>query len=213
MVAPSEPSDLPAQLRAREDIPNEDIPAIIERAAQLQAQAEERALALSPQELEKVAEVLYLSGRGFDGSGFPADGPAGKDIPLNSRIIKLLTDLWYASPESGVDAAAIEALEINHRQYDPHLLEVTKACLLSEIDMPDQRLITKCYIRALRSGDILVDDILIEGTHELVLSRGHELTQTTIRRLEQFNHVSGIRQPIRVHRAEAEPARSEFYGT
>ncbi|MEP0232564.1 HD domain-containing phosphohydrolase [Roseibium sp.] len=151
-------------------------------------------------QLEKVAEVLYLSGRGYDGSGFPEDGPTGKDIPLTARVLKLLTDLWYASPENGVDAAAFEALGINKRQYDPDLLKVARACLLSEALDTDEREITLCYIRALKPGDELVDDILTEGTHELVLSRGHQLTGTTIRRLDQYNHVAGIRQPIRVHR-------------
>jgi response regulator RpfG family c-di-GMP phosphodiesterase len=181
------------------------------RAAKTLTDQERRVLATAPAQtkqllknipqLEKVAEVLYLSGRGFDGSGFPEDGPIGKDIPLNSRIIKLLTDLWYASPETGVDAAAFEALTINKRQYDPHLLEIAKACLLDEVEAPLQRKISACYIRALKPGDILVDDALTEGTHELVLSSGHVLTETTIRRLEQFDKVTGVRQPIRVHRA------------
>lgn len=166
--------------------------------------AQTRDLLLNIPQLEKVAEVLFLSARGYDGSGFPEDGPKGKDIPLHSRIIKLLTDLWYASPENGVDAAAFEALSINSRQYDPHLLEVAKACLLTEVDAPEQRVVMPCYIRALRAGDFLVDDVLIEGTHELVLAGGHELTPTTIRRLVQFDQVSGVRQPIRVHRAEPE---------
>ncbi|MBD1546210.1 HD domain-containing phosphohydrolase [Roseibium aggregatum] len=188
------------------------------RAAKTLTDQERRVLATAPAQtkhllqnipqLERVADVLYLSGRGFDGSGFPEDGPTAKDIPLNSRIIKLLTDLWYASPETGVDAAAFEALTINKKQYDPHLLEIAKACLLDEVEAPQKRKITACYIRALKPGDILIDDALTEGTHELVLSSGHELTETTIRRLEQFDKVSGVRQPIRVHRAvklEEEP--------
>ncbi|WP_417666425.1 HD domain-containing phosphohydrolase [Roseibium sp.] len=168
------------------------------------APAQTRDLLKNIPQLEKVAEVLYLSGRGFDGSGFPEDGPVGKDIPLTARMIKLLTDLWYASPENGIDAAAFEALTINKRQYDPHLLEIARAALLDE-QKPEEnkQQVTLCYIRALKPGDILVDDILTDGTHELVLSRGHQLTRTTIRRLDQYNQVAGIRQPIRVHRMTA----------
>ena len=58
-------------------------------------------------QLERVAEAIYYSGRGFDGSGFPENGPTGKDIPLTARFLKLLTDLWYASPENGVDVAGL----------------------------------------------------------------------------------------------------------
>lgn len=152
-------------------------------------------------QLEKVAEAIFYSGRGFDGSGFPEDGPVGSDIPLNARILKLLTDLWYASPENGVDVAAFEALTINKRQYDPELLEMARDCLLDEQPVLEEGKISYCHIRALRPGDVLVDDVLTEGTMELVLSRGHELTGTTIRRLDHYNHTAGIRQPIRVHRA------------
>ncbi|MEP2707070.1 MAG: HD domain-containing phosphohydrolase [Roseibium sp.] len=153
-------------------------------------------------QLEKVSEYLYLAARGFDGSGFPKDGPSGKDIPQISRLLRLLTDLWYASPEGGPDAAAFEALTINRRKYDPVLLDMAKNALLD--DVPDKRKknVTKCYIRSLQPGDILVDDVLTDSSHELVLSRGHLLTPTTIRRLEHFNQASGVRQPIRVERHE-----------
>lgn len=153
-------------------------------------------------QLEAVAEVIYLSGKGFDGSGFPEDGPVGQKIPLNARILKLLTDLWYASPENGVDAAAFEALAINKDQYDPELLKLAREQLLKEAETYEEEKVSLCYIRALRPGDVLVDDVLTEGSLELVLSRNHVLTPTTIRRLDHYNHVSGVRQPIRVYRAK-----------
>ncbi|MCV0429017.1 MAG: response regulator, partial [Roseibium sp.] len=55
------------------------------------APAQTRDLLKNIPQLEKVSEHLYLSARGFDGSGFPKDGPTGKDIPTISRILKLLT--------------------------------------------------------------------------------------------------------------------------
>ncbi|MEH0073537.1 HD domain-containing phosphohydrolase [Pannonibacter sp. Pt2] len=154
-------------------------------------------------QFERIAEVLYYSGRGFDGSGFPTDGPTGKDIPLHSRILKILIDLWYASPDTGVDLAAFEALNINRRQYDPALLKVVRACLLeTEQSLTERFQSVACYIRALRPGDVLIDDIITDGSHELVLSRGHQLTETTIKRLSQFDRLTGLRQPIRVQRQE-----------
>lgn len=153
-------------------------------------------------QFERIAEVLYYSGRGFDGSGFPTDGPTGKDIPLHSRILKILIDLWYACPDTGVDLAAFEALSINRRQYDPALLKVVRACLLTDKDLSERFQTVACHIRALRPGDILIDDIITDGSHELVLSRGHQLTETTIKRLSQFDRLTGLRQPIRVRRQE-----------
>ncbi len=153
-------------------------------------------------QLDKIADILYYSGRGYDGSGFPKDGPVGSAIPLNSRILKILTDLWYASPDTGVDLAAFEALNINGRQYDPKLLAKIRTVLLSHEEQDGKYQTVACHIRALHPGDILIDDILTDGGRELVLSRGHQLSDTTIRRLVQFDRVSGLRQPIRVRRLE-----------
>lgn len=156
-------------------------------------------------QFERIADVLYYANRGYDGSGFPADGPVGKDIPLHSRILKILTDLWYASPDSGLDLAAFEALSINRKQYDPKLLEIVRSTLLvDELSRSKTVRTVSCHIRALHPGDVLIDDILTDGAHELVLSRGHQLTNTTIKRLWQFDRLSGLRQPIRVRRVERE---------
>lgn len=164
--------------------------------------AQTRDLLQNIPQLERVSEQLYLSARGFDGSGFPKDGPTGTDIPLISRILKLLTDLWYASPESGPDAAAFEALVINRKKYDPELLEIARDVLLDDLTEDRKGQVSECHIRSLQPGDILVDDVLTEHGHELVLSRDHTLTPTTIRRLEHFHHTTGVRQPIRVERHE-----------
>ncbi|MCK7610563.1 HD domain-containing phosphohydrolase [Roseibium sediminicola] len=166
------------------------------------APAQSRELLKNIPQLEKVSDYLFLSARGYDGSGFPKDGPVGQDIPLVSRILKLLTDLWYASPENGPDAASFEALTINWRKYDPKLLELAKTVLMDDLPEARKKHIAQCYIRSLRPGDVLVDDALTESSHELVLSRGHMLTPTTIRRLEHFHQTSGVRQPIRVERHE-----------
>lgn len=166
------------------------------------APAQSRELLKNIPQLEKVSDYLFLSARGYDGSGFPKDGPVGQDIPLVSRILKLLTDLWYASPENGPDAASFEALTINWRKYDPKLLELAKTVLMDDLPEARKKHVAQCYIRSLRPGDVLVDDALTESSHELVLSRGHMLTPTTIRRLEHFHQTSGVRQPIRVERHE-----------
>jgi len=166
------------------------------------APVQSRELLKNIPQLERVSDYLYLSGRGYDGSGFPKDGPTGQDIPQVSRILKLLTDLWYASPESGPDAAAFEALTINWRKYDPKLLELARDVLMDDVPEARKKHVAQCYIRSLRPGDVLVDDALTESSHELVLSRGHLLTPTTIRRLEHFHQTAGVRQPIRVERHE-----------
>ncbi len=188
------PKEILARYRAARSLTEQ------ERDVLNKSPAQTRELLSNIPQLERVSEYLYLSARGFDGSGFPKDGPIGTDIPTISRIIKLLTDLWYASPEAGPDAAAMEALTINGRKYDPDLLALARVVLMDDVPEERRKHVAQCHIRSLRPGDILVDDALTEGSHELVLSRGHMLTPTTIRRLEHFHQTTGVRQPIRVER-------------
>jgi len=192
------PKQILARYRAARSLTEQERD-ILERAP-----VQTRELLKNIPQLEKVSENLYLSGRGFDGSGFPKDGPTGTDIPLVARILKLLTDLWYASPEAGPDAAAFEALTINARKYDPELLALARSVLMDDVPENRKQHIAQCYIRSLRPGDVLIDDALTESSHELVLSRGHALTPTTIRRLQHFHQTAGVRQPIRVERHEVE---------
>lgn len=198
------PKEILSRYRAARNLSDE------ERSILAKAPEQTRDLLQNIPQLERVADYLYLSACGYDGSGFPENGPEGDKIPLVSRILKLLTDLWYASPEGGPDAAAFDALMINWRQYDPRLLELAKEILLKEKPAEQKTLFQHCYIRSLRPGDVLVDDVRTETSFELVLARGHLLTPTMIRRLEHFNKTSGVRQPIRVRRSKAaEPVLNE----
>ncbi len=80
--------------------------------------------------LGKVAEVVYLQDRGFDGSGFPANGPLGGDIPKDARILKIIKDLAEATEMFGApDLRAFAVLESRASHYDPELLQSVKACL------------------------------------------------------------------------------------
>lgn len=190
------PKEILSRFRAARSLTEQEKD-ILERAP-----AQTRDLLKNIPQLDKVSDYLYYSGRGFDGSGFPQDGPSGEDIPMISRVVRLLTDLWYASPEGGLDSAAFEALTINASKYDPMLLDLARSLLMEAKEAERDPDVAECYIRSLRPGDTLLDDALTEAGHELVLARGHVLTPTTIRRLQHFHQASGVRQPIRIRRQE-----------
>ena len=86
-----------------------------------------RNLIVSIPRLNTVAETLYLQDRGFDGSGFPHDGPLGDDIPQDARAIKILKDLSAAVISTkGIVESAFSILDKNICQYDVDLYEKIK---------------------------------------------------------------------------------------
>ncbi|HIJ61165.1 MAG TPA: response regulator [Rhodospirillaceae bacterium] len=112
-----------------------------EQAAVARAPELARNLIANIPRLGKVAESIYLQDRGFDGSGFPEDGPTGEDIPMDARILKILKDLGEAATQTGTtDARAFNRLQDQAAQYDPALLSKIRACLQvpSRNDVPDE---------------------------------------------------------------------------
>ena len=89
-----------------------------------------RNLIINIPRLGKVAESIYLQDRGFDGSGFPDDGPVGAGIPRDARILKVLKDLSDAVEVAGApDKNAFALLEAKKAQYDPDIFEKIRQCL------------------------------------------------------------------------------------
>lgn len=94
-------------------------------SAQALAAALEKAAALVRRipRLEAVAESIRLAGRGYDGSGFPEDGPAGDDLPLGARILRALVDFEVLASRARSTEVALESLRMDAARYDPRVLE------------------------------------------------------------------------------------------
>ena len=78
--------------------------------------------------LEPVARIVLYQGKHFDGSGFPDDRVAGQDIPIGSRILKVLDDLARLEIQGMPKHKALE--EMNRRKgcYDPDVLAAAYKC-------------------------------------------------------------------------------------
>lgn len=147
--------------------------------------------------LAKVAEIIYLQDRGFDGSGFPPDGPVGADIPIDARLLKILKDLAEATQGGPPTAAAFAVLERRQSQYDPQLLRKVRSCLeekkaaatpKSEVDVP---------VAALRAGVVVLSDVRLENGH-LILPANTQLSESLIQRLRNLSKIFSFIEPIRI---------------
>ncbi len=148
--------------------------------------------------LGKVAEIVYLQDRGFDGSGFPATGPKGKDIPQEARILKILKDLAVAAGESGSpNAAAFAKLDDRKAQYDPELLSKLRVCL--EATAPRTRpSAVEIPVSALKAGQTVLTDIrLTNGL--LILPANTQLTMPQIERLRNLQKIFTFVEPIKLN--------------
>lgn len=146
--------------------------------------------------LNKVAEVIWLQDRGYDGSGFPADGPKGGDIPFDARLLKILKDLAEACPSGIVDPVAFAQLDRNRGQYDPNLLSRVRSCLMSmlsgapptEVEVP---------VSTLRPGHLVLSDIRLTNGH-LILKGPTMLSAAQVERLRSLSKIYSFVEPVRV---------------
>jgi response regulator RpfG family c-di-GMP phosphodiesterase len=128
----------------------------------------------------------------FDGSGYPS-GLAEHNIPLGSRLLRILLDFNVAISESGCGGCMSSADAIllmregSSIKYDPDLLEICIAAL-EEVGLPSRQ--GALRFDELSSGDELLYDVLTSDGVLLAAADSHVTDQM----LRRFNDVQNSRK-------------------
>jgi len=150
--------------------------------------------------LEAVAEIVLYQNKRFDGSGFPQDAIAGKDIPLKARVLKVLGDLVQAE---SLEIPRMKTLYLmqctRHGWYDPDVLNAVNACLGGPIpaQMTANWPTRSVPVSELQAGQLLMSD-LQTGDGLLLLSAGHAISAPLLARIQNIAQISKIQEPILV---------------
>jgi response regulator RpfG family c-di-GMP phosphodiesterase len=149
--------------------------------------------------LESVAQMVLYCKKNFDGSGFPKDRVAGKQIPLGSRIIKIISDLIHFESEGTEREAAFETLKYGQGFYDPEILEFASRYLASPAgsSKPTRKLIRSVSVAELEVGQMLLSDV-ITGSGALLIAAGNRISESLREKIRNFAKIQGIREPIKV---------------
>ncbi len=152
--------------------------------------------------LGKVAEILYLQDRGFDGSGLPADGPSGTAIPLDARLLRILRDLALIVDQTNLpNAAAFAEMAKRGSVYDPQLLAKVRACLEKDAaPLASDR--KKIPLSELAAGDVLASDVKLAHGH-LILVAGTPIGVPQLERLRTLRRIFSFIEPIEILAAPA----------
>lgn len=132
--------------------------------------------------MDGVARAVFYARKGYDGSGWPADGPSGNELPQAARILKVLIDLADAATgASRTRDDAFRKLAHSHARYDPEIFAVARTVLMVIEPTPSEGMVSIRPMLA-RTGDVLVKD-LTDQDGRLLLSAGTELTELSAHRL------------------------------
>lgn len=155
--------------------------------------------------METIAEAIYYSAKGYDGSGFPADGFAGAEIPEHARILRALIDLVHTMTTTRCsERAALDNLETTSHLYDPAILSALRQIIQEGEDAgnkDDSIEIQAIPPAELQEGDILVEDIVHTDGH-LLLSAGNEITRLMISRLKNMDELNLLVDLIHIKRMD-----------
>lgn len=132
--------------------------------------------------LEPVIEILRYSRKRFDGSGPPAGGPAGRDLPWGARALKIVLDLDDLENEYESHALAFDTLLGRKGWYDPEILGV-----LMEIRAHQPKSdVREIGLADLVPGMVLAKDVRARnGT--LYMARGQEITASALEKLRNWS--------------------------
>lgn len=147
------PDELAAHYAA--DLPLDEADALrIEESALVAS----RLIANMPR-MNAVARTVFYARKGYDGSGWPKDGPSGAELPQSARILKVLIDLADAATgASRTREGAFQKMSLNQQRYDPEIFNAAYDVLLVPVDELGEGQIMVNPVLA-RTGDVLVHDL------------------------------------------------------
>jgi len=150
--------------------------------------------------MQEISESIAYQGKHFDGSGMPPDSRRGKDIPLGARILKVVLDFDMLETRGDTKSEAVMGLRHREGWYDPAILDSLEAVIRIETGYE----VREVTLVGLMEKMILDQDVCTEKGM-LLITKGHEVSQTLIQRLRTFARASAIKEPIRVlvpHKSE-----------
>jgi response regulator RpfG family c-di-GMP phosphodiesterase len=120
-----------------------------------------------------IAKTILYQDKGFNGEGIPNDDVKGLDLPLGSRMLKVVCD-YVTFESSGASVAdSLSKIEANSHLYDPNILLAFKKTLTYEST------ITLVDVRNINNGMVLSQDLLT-SRGQLIASSGQRITPTLL---------------------------------
>jgi response regulator RpfG family c-di-GMP phosphodiesterase len=124
----------------------------------------------------------------------PGQTSKGDAIPWGARALKIVLDFASLESRLGGTIPALETMRGRKGWYDPAIFVAFAAMQGSAAVGTETRSIT---VRELREGMVL-DQNVMTRTGMLLMSKGHEVTETSLERITNFSRRVGVKEPILV---------------
>jgi response regulator RpfG family c-di-GMP phosphodiesterase len=188
----SVPPDVLVKQAAREPLDE------VERKMIEESPAAGKAVIANIPRLANVAQTVYLQNRGYDGTGFPSDGPKGTDIPLEARVLKILNALAEVAQGRDPSRSDFEALDKTSAAFDMALMTRIRDILEVETDFASGDRPTVTLQTGLLLPDMVLAKDVVTVDGRLVLSALVTLSATHVESLRNLSRLRRIADAIQV---------------
>lgn len=150
--------------------------------------------------IDAVVQAVLYQDKHFNGSGFPADGKAGADIPIAARMLHAVNALQELVKKGTDPADAIDLLRQGPERYDPDIVRALYSCipvLRARKPAENSSEFGRASLASLVAGMVLLTDIVTaEGVK--ILAGGTCLTNLHIQRVRNYAQLNPVAEPILV---------------
>lgn len=179
------------------------------RAGEVLSKVEEQMVARLPEtaarllanipRLEGVAKIVRYQHKLYNGCGFPPDSVAGEAIPEGARLLKIFWDMFQLQKTGLSRLDALTEMEGRNGWYDPQMLASVKAIGAdgAQAAKAGSRSIS-VSVKELVPGMVLHSNVITKDGM-MIIAAGHEINEMTLQKIQNFESVSGIREPIFVN--------------
>lgn len=122
--------------------------------------------------MNHIANIIKYQEKNFDGSGFPRENISGLDIPIESRILKVVNDFDRYSRQEKDTKKTLDRLLCCNGKYDPTVL----GALQTVSGIESKLSISQVPITQIKPGDIFVEELRTDSG-VLLVSRGQQITE------------------------------------
>jgi response regulator RpfG family c-di-GMP phosphodiesterase len=147
--------------------------------------------------LEQVGRIIRYQNKCINGDGWPADSISGEEIPLGSRILKVLSSMLFFEARGFPRSKALEEMRKTTGVYDLKILNAAAACLVSYLtpthDLPGKAV----EVTKLETGQVLLSSVETKDG-VLIIPSGTRLTPMLLEKIGNFAQFAGIKEPIYV---------------
>ncbi|MBU1221903.1 response regulator [Myxococcota bacterium] len=122
--------------------------------------------------MNHIANIIKYQEKNFDGSGFPRENISGLDIPIESRILRVVNDFDRYSRREKDTKKTLDRLLNRNGKYDPTIL----GALQTVSGIESKLSISQVSITQINTGDIFVEELRTDSG-VLLVSRGQQITE------------------------------------